>query len=675
MCFLIFSEQEEEYLSGESTLKDSRAELDDAKLQIADARKEIADGKEQIADGKRKISDAKEELETAKKELADAKAKIKDADKELKEGRETYNKEKKKADKELLDAEQELTDAREEINDIEYPEWIVFSRDDLPGYAECGINADRIKAVGQVFPVIFFLVAALISLTTMTRMVEEQRIQIGTLKSLGYGKLTIAGKYLLYALFATLGGSILGLLVGQKLIPYVIVTAYQMMYPNMPNVVIPYNFYYGFLATAAAVLCTTFSALMACVKELKANPATLMRPLPPKHGKRTFIENTFLWKKLSFNYKSTLRNLIRYKKRLFMTIIGIGGCMALMVVGFGLRDSILAIGDIQYNEIYHYDAMALLEEDAAKADWLKLSDFLKQDSRVKGQIPVYMKQIKVGEGEKQSVYVTVPLESEGFENYVHFRDRKSKEVYQLTDEGIILNEKLASLLELEEGDELTLSLPDLPDRTVKVVHINESYLGHYIYLTNTLYKELYGGEPEANSILLQKSSEIDLRALGKDILTYPSTLSVSYTDTLMDQLNDMLVTMNSVIVVLIVSAGMLAFVVLYNLNNININERRRELATIKVLGFYDAELAGYVYRENVLLTLLGILFGIVAGKFLHSFVVVTVEIENCMFGRTVNPASYLYCALFTLLFAAIVNGAMYFKLRKIDMVESLKSVE
>lgn len=656
-------------------LEDSKKQLDDASEQIAKAEQEIAEGKQKIEDGLKKISDAKQELLDAELELLDAKKKLEDAEAELMDGWNEYNKEKEKAKIELADAKIELEDAEQEVAEIEFPEWIFFDRDDLPSYAECGINADRIKAVGQVFPVIFFLVAALISLTTMTRMVEEQRVQIGTLKSLGYGKLSIAGKYISYALFASLGGSLVGLLVGQKVIPYVIVSAYRIMYPHMLNIVIPYDFYYGMLATAAAVACTLFATLAACMKELKAQPAALMRPVPPKQGKRTILEKTFLWKRLSFNYKSTLRNLIRYKKRFFMMVIGIGGCMALMVVGFGLQDSIMAIGDLQYSEIQKYDATILMEDNVAQSEQKELLEFLDKNDKIEHYVPVYMKKITVKVPTDLSVVFTVPRQAEGFDEYVNFRNRKTKEQYRLDDEGIILNEKLADMLQLSVGDEMTINLDDYPEVKVRISKINETYLGHYIYMSEPLFEKIYGETPESNTILVQIAKEADRRVIGQELLSIPAAMGISYIDVLLDQVGDMLSSLDTVIIVLIISAGMLAFVVLYNLNNININERQRELATIKVLGFYDAELAGYVYRENILLTLIGIAFGVVAGKLLHGFVIVTVEVESTMFGRVVSAPSFLYCAFFTLLFAALVNGAMYFKLKKIDMVESLKSVE
>ncbi|MDO4345425.1 MAG: FtsX-like permease family protein, partial [Eubacteriales bacterium] len=621
----------------------------------------------------------KKELEDAREEIADAEKEIEDNEKKLADGWKEYEDGVKEFEEEIADAEKEIADAEKEIEDLKEPEWMVSDRSDLPDNIGYGENADRMRNIGQVFPVLFFLVAALISLTTMTRMVEEERTQIGTLKALGYSKGAIASKYLGYALIATLAGSIVGVLLGEKFLPFVIVTAYKIIYHHIPNIELPYNMKFAVIAVGAALVSTLGATLAACYKELASTPAVLMRPPAPKEGKRVLLERvTFLWKHLSFTWKSTVRNLFRYKKRFFMTIFGIGGCMALMIVGYGLRDSIMDIANLQFKEIQVYDAMVILDTESSAAAKEDLEKQVSSDVRVENYTKTMMQKDTVQIGKKLwDLYVMVPENVTEFMQFVNFRDRVSGETYELTDEGAILTEKIASELGLKVGD--TISIEDDESGTVEVpvAAITENYLSHYIYLTPALYEKCFHEEPEYNEILFRLSEDAkeQLLAVGEEFLSQDAALSVSYTETLMGQLDDMLEALDAVMIVLIISAGLLAFVVLYNLNNININERKRELATIKVLGFYDGEVSAYVYRENILITIIGIFAGVVLGIILHRFVIVTVEVDACMFGRNINLPSFLISSAFTVAFSIFVNVVMHFKLKKIDMVESLKSVE
>ena len=525
----------------------------------------------------------------------------------------------------------------------------------------------------------FFLVAALISLTTMTRMVEEQRTLIGTFKALGYGRYSIAGKYIGYALLATLSGSITGVLIGEKILPYIIITAYGIMYQHMGVVVIPYNWYYGLIATFAALACTLVATVFSCFKELREQAAELMRPPTPKQGKRVILEKVpFIWKRLNFIWKATVRNLIRYKKRFFMTVFGIGGCMALLLVGFGLKDSIFDIAVLQYGEIELYDGNVILNDDATKAEKTESCDKLASDPAVENTAINLLQQIDVIQGKnKKEVYLSVPKDEKEFSRFVVFQNRITKERYQLQDDGIILTEKMAKMLEVEVGDSITIKDDVKGELQVKITNICENYMGHYLYMTEKLYKQLYGKTPDYNSVYYGMKDEkmADLEKVGESILDTKGALSVSYTNNMKAQVDDMLSSLDVVLIVLVISAGMLAFVVLYNLNNINITERQRELATLKVLGFYDKEVCAYVYRENIILTAVGALAGILMGKILHQFVIVTVEIDSVMFGRNIDLSSFVYGFLITMGFSLFVNGVMYFKLKKIDMVESLKSVE
>lgn len=662
-------------------LKEADEQLREARAKLREAEQELMDGEQKLKDAKEELKNGEQEIKDGEAEVLDAEIKLTDAKLELEDGHKEYEDKKKEADEKISDAEEELADAREEIDKLEKPKWYVNDRDSVSAYTECGDNADRIKAIGEVFPVIFFLVAALISLTTMTRMVEEQRTQIGILKALGYNKLSIAGKYILYALTATLFGSIFGVLAGQKILPYIIITAYKIMYPYIPNVLIPYNIEYALLAAIAAIACTTLAAFLACYKELLSQPSELMRPVPPKQGKRIILERIpFIWNRMNFTGKSTFRNLIRYKKRFFMTVFGIGGCMGLMIVGFGLRDSILDIAVKQYSELQLYEANVIMDTDADDKDKEALFKSVKDNAEIEDSMTAYMENADVLNSKeaniKKSAYIVIPKETDKFGSYIVLRNRETKEIYSLDNDGAIMTEKLAKMLDLSEGDYFDIILDD-NTYNIKLSKIAENYMSHFIYMSEELYKNVTNKSADYNTIFFKtKDKAVSVtKSIGENILKLDAAVSVSYLDTLKGQVDDMLESLDIVIIVLIISAGMLAFVVLYNLNNININERKRELASIKVLGFYDKELAAYVYRENVLLTIIGVLLGAGIGKLLHRFIIVTVEIENCMFGRDIYFRSYLLSALLTLAFAVFVNGVMYFKLKKINMVESLKSVE
>ena len=659
-------------------LESGEAKLKKARKELTAQKKKLNDSKAQITDGERQISDAKKELADGEAKIADAKKTIEKNEKKLAKGERKYEKAKTKADKKIAKAEKKIDDAQKTVDDLKKPEWTVGDRSDVLEYTNYGDNAIRMKNIGEVFPVIFFLVAALISLTTMTRMVEEERTQIGTMKALGYSKADIAAKYLLYALFATMGGSIFGILIGEKILPYIIIRAYGIMYLHMNTIRIPYNMKFALIASGAAVFCTMIATLEACIRELRAWPAVLMRPPAPKQGKRVWIEKIpFLWKHLSFTWKSTVRNLFRYKKRFFMTIIGIGGCMGLLLVGFGLRDSIMDVAILQYQDIQIYDGMVILDEDADQEEQDKLQQELADDDSVEASAEVSTKKVEFASGNSRlDVYLMVVPDDVPIDEFVKFRSRTTKEAYELDEQGMLLTEKAGKLLGVSAGDSLEMT-GENRGVAIPVSHICENYMSHFAYMTDGMYRRLYGTAPEYNSILYRAAERDEKVAekAGERAMQMDAALSVTYTGNTKNQLDNMLTALDSVIVVLILSAGMLAFVVLYNLNNININERKRELATIKVLGFYDREVAAYVYRENILLTILGSIFGAFLGMLLHRFIIVTVEVDLCMFGRNISLLSYAVSALITCGFSILVNGVMYFKLKKIDMVESLKSVE
>ena len=663
----------------ESYISSGEFQLQAAREQLESGKNQILSGQRQIEDARKRIADGEEQIQAGIKQIQDGETGLADGWIEYQDGERQANAEIADGEAQIADAKVQLADAKKEIEQIEKPTWYIYDRSHLPEYSGYGDNADRMKAIGEVFPLIFFLVAALISLTTMTRMVEEERTLIGTLKALGYSKKSIAAKYLGYAVLATLTGGIFGVMIGEKILPYIIITAYKIMYRHLPDVEIPYNLYYGVLACVAALLCTVAATIFSCMKELKEQAAELMRPPAPKQGKRVFLEYIpFLWKRLNFTWKSTVRNLMRYKKRFFMTIFGIGGCMGLMLVGFGLKDSISSIVPLQYEDIQLYDGNVILQSDVTMQEKQEVYEALEKNSQVVATAEDLLQKITIEhDGVSKEVYLNVPENVEKFSDFVVLQDRTTKEKYQLTDKGAVLTEKMAKELGVSAGDTVTIKEENEKERTVKISQICENYMSHYLYMTPAVYKAAYGKEPEYNSIYYRTEGRTtkEAESVGEAALKLDGALSVSYTTELRQQVDDMLQSLDIVIVVLIISAGMLAFVVLYNLNNINITERKRELATLKVLGFYDKEVTEYVYRENILLTLIGSVFGMLLGKILHRFIIVTVEIDSVMFGRNINTISFVYAFLLTVVFSLFVNGVMYFKLKKINMVESLKSVE
>ena len=665
----------------EAQWRQGNDEIHRALEQLKQAKETLEEKEQELADGKQKLVDARKELSDGEQKLSDAKVELADAEQELADGQQEFAEKSRDAESDIADWEQKIADAQQALDELEVPEWYVLDRNTLETYVEYGQNADRIGAIGKVFPVIFFLVAALVSLTTMTRMVEEQRTQIGTMKALGYERLDIAGKYVCYALFASVLGSILGCVVGQKLLPAVIIQAYKIMYNNLPDVLTPMNPGYSLLASFLAIACTVLAALAACWRELRSVPAVLMRPEPPKAGKRVLLERIgWLWRRLNFSQKSTVRNLMRYKKRFFMTIFGIGGCMALLLVGFGVRDSLVCIGDVEFGQIRKYDAVITMEKEPAKAAVTDLEQRLSQDTRISKVMRAEEKAVDVSSdavSTERSAYLIVSADTDLLGDFFTLRQRTDGAPISLTDDGIVITEKLAKLLGVQVGDEIFLKESDTGRYPVKVTGITENYFMHYMYMSPALYEALYGETPDFQEIFLDITSADETleEAVRADYMQEEAVAAVSFLSGTSERVRDMLRSMDTLIYVLVISAGLLAFVVLFNLNNINITERRRELATLRVLGFYEEEVSQYVFRENVVLTVIGAGVGAVLGIILHRFVIVTAEIDTMMFGRQIAGLSFVYSILLTFLFSMIVNVGMHVTLKKINMVESLKSVE
>lgn len=583
----------------------------------------------------------------------------------------------------LEDAKADIIQAKADLADVDVPEWYVLDRNYITTCVAYAQDSERIGNIGNVFPVIFFLVAALVSLTTMTRMVEEERVQIGTLKALGYRKSSIAAKYVMYAFLATMLGGTIGTLIGQIIFPAVIMNAYKIAYVTLTDFVTPIHLKYSLISMIAAVVSTTAATLAACYKELLAAPAELMRPAAPKIGKRVFLERiTFIWKHLNFSNKAAVRNLFRYKKRLFMTVLGIGGCMGLLLVGFGVKDSIMTIGDRQYNFIHTYQVKMTLADADTDEEKQEVLDSVLKEPTTKAAMLSHESTIDAccgANGEKkQSTYLFIPSDADELDEFVSLQNRISGQKYTIDDEGVIISEKLAALLDVSEGDDIYLEVSSLNYKPVKVMHIVENYYYHYVYMTPECYQSLFGKDIEYDEIFVVNKDAEDIsyeNDFSAKYLDNNAVSGITFTRTISDRIESMITSMNIVTYVLVVSAGLLAFIVLYNLNNINISERQRELATLKVLGFYDGEISMYVFRENIMLTVLGTIFGIFFGIWLHRFVILTAELDIMMFGRQIYTKSYIYSILLTIGFSIIVNIVMHWKMKKIDMIESLKSVE
>ena len=645
-----------------------KQELQEGSNQIQQAKKELENKENQFYATKKTTT---AQLQTARLELEEAKQKISDGEKELQENTKEF-------EEKIKEAEAELVDAREKIAEIEHPKWYVLDRNANTGYVSFIQDTESVANIGEVFPIVFFIVATLISLTSMTRMVEEQRTQIGTLKALGYHKVQIAAKYIMYASLACILGGILGMSVGFVLIPKVIWMMYEMMY-QISDIVLSFDWYNGSIGLILMSLCMIGATIYAAWKELVNTPATLMRPKAPKMGRRVLLERlTFIWKRLSFSQKVTIRNIFRYKKRVLMTIIGILGCTSLILAGFGLKDSISQIMPNQFEKVFSYDMQISLKSGLDKSQQEQIKQYIQSKEEVQKSIETYMSSGTVKNGDlEEDVQIVVPKEKNDIKDMIHLVDITSRQQIDLPEDGICLTDKAAQLLGVKEGDWITLIDTDEEEKQVKISYIVENYVSHYIYLSKQAYEDLYQKDYETNVILVQ-NKELSTEQednLATDLIEQNEIATVSRISTMVKSMDDTLKSLNYVVLILIISAGLLAFVVLYNLSNVNISERIRELATIKVLGFYDKEVYSYVTRETVLLTLIGIALGLVGGYFLSYFIIDTCEINMLRFNKVVEPISYVYATLITIAFTVIVNIVTYFALKKIDMIESLKSVE
>lgn len=656
----------------------SAEELRTAKDQLEEAGDRLNSAKLWLGvekeNGQKQLDEAAAELSKAYKTLRDSEKQLADGWDEYNDGLAKYEEAKAESDQKLADARQQILDAEKKVAKLKKPTWYVFTRKDNPGFSTYESDAYRIENVCKIFPVFFFLVAILVCLTTMTRMVEEERTQIGTLKALGYSKAAIASKFIVYSALASLSGSVVGIAAGSFIFPTVIYSAYEMLYKTpalklqpMPEVWV--------LVTLCALVCTTAAALMACMAELRSNPAALMRPKAPKAGKRVLLEKIpFIWKRLSFTRKVTVRNLFRYKKRIFMTILGIAGCTALTMAGFGIYSSISVILDKQYSEIFNYDLIVVLDSDAGEYTLETVDKALEEDENTTENVELYMKSLSYkGIGDTSLV---VAKDTTKLADVVKFNDRVTGNPLELTDDGVIITERFAELSGLSAGDEFTFTCGG-EEITAKVSAVTENYTLHFVYMTENLYEKLCGTKPSYNTYftIMKDTGDEAQKEMGERLMSLDGVQALSFVKDNRESFGNTVKNLNYVVILIIVSAAMLAFVVLYNLTNINITERIREIATIKVLGFYDNEVSAYVFRENILLTLIGDAIGLGAGVWLHRFVIQVAQTDSVMFGRTLPLWCFAAAFVLTLIFALLVDFIMHFRLKKVSMVESLKSVE
>ncbi len=659
---------------GRSRTSAARAQLTDGRTQLAGAKAELEEGRRQLADGRAELADAKAELADARKEIKKGKADLKKGRRKLAGAKQKYEDSKDEFRKKTADAQEKIDDARADLDEIEAPDYYALDRNTNIGYACYESDAGIVAAIADVFPLFFFLVAALVCMTTMNRMVEEQRTQIGVLKALGYGNAAIMGKYLFYAGSAAAAGAVAGCAVGTWLFPKVIWMGYSIMY-SMGEIQYLFEIRLAVLSIAAALLCSVGAAYLSCRYELYSVPADLIRPKAPKSGRRIFLEKIpFIWSRMKFLHKVSIRNVVRYKKRFFMMILGIGGCTALLVTGFGIKDSVTNIADMQYDEIQIYDINITFKDPVQKSDLDGLAAQMKDtiaDAACRFEESVDLD----FNGRTKSIYLEIPENPEDQSIFLDLHTKGGEKIaYPAAGEAVI-SQKLADNLGIRTGDSVVLRDHDMNSLTVTIAALCENFVYNYIYISKETYQEQLGRKPEYKSAYVNIKEGTDIHAAAAQLSDQSGVLAVSVTKDMRDRIGSMMESLDYIVLLIVVCAGSLAFIVLYNLTNINITERMREIATIKVLGFYAKETADYVFRENLALTAIGAVIGLGLGKWLHWFVMYQVNIDMLSFKTVIHPVSYMWSLVLTFFFALLVNAVMYFKLEKINMAESLKSIE
>ena len=673
----------------ETELDQREAELETGHQQLAKAEQELTAGRQQmkaeLSEARRELEAGEREVRAGRQELAEKQAELTAGERQLASGRQQltvgqaeYETEEESALSEIEEAEADIAQGEEDLADLEV-DYTFNDALSFPGLSEYGENAERMQSIATIFPVFFVLLALLISLTTMSRMVSEGRTQIGTMKSLGYSNTLIGVKYYMYAFVATIAGSIGGLWLGFWLFPTIVMEAYTAMYRMIPAQTRFYG-WISLISVIGALLATGLATHLSLRSLLRQNAATLLRPKAPKVGQRNILEHIpALWNRLSFTQKVSARNLFRYKGRMIMTIIGVGGGVALLLAGFGLADSIGDIGDHQFNQVYNYDALVQVDTDESAEHIEALEETLLEQSLVQDVARVKQKNVTIEAANDYDGTILVPENVEEFDQFIHLYDADDRErIYPLDDEQVIISEKLSELTAVEVGDELTVLDNQDEPQTVIIGGIVEHYVDHYVYMSPTLYEQTFGETPDFDARFVQydsdaSGSEADEESFRQQIAEEPAALAIILQSDIFDLIETSLGSLEIVTMVLIVSAGALAFIVLYNLTNINVSERVRELSTIKVLGFFDKEVTTYVYRETLTLTIMGIIVGMGTGIILNRFILDTAELDFLMFVREIHGSSYLYATLLMLGFSMIVMTVMHFKLKHIDMLEALKT--
>ena len=641
---------------GEAKLQEGQKQLENAKAELEKGEKDLENGK---IKGKSDLAKAKEQLEVSQQTLTNGEAEIKE------------NTQK------LLDAKEEIKKEQDKIDSIE-GKYYFFDRTDNIGYSGLKDSINSLDSIASVFPVFFFLIAVLICLTTMTRMVEENRGEIGTLKALGYNDLEISRKFVVYASLASIIGSVIGILIGCNILPQIINTSYGILY-NLPSLDIYYYPSYVIQSILISILCTVGAALYVLRVELKSTPSNLMRAKAPKIGKKILLERiTPLWKRLNFNQKVTFRNIFRYKQRMIMTVFGIAGCMAMLVTGYGLQDSNNGMLEKQFNKLWKYDAMIIFNDSSNDEEIKEYNNTLNNLKGYESKLGIHQETVTFSKEDmnKQSVTMYVPKDIDKINDFILLNDRKSEKEYKISDNGVIITEKLAKLLDASVGDTITLNDEENNPYKVKVDNICENYFAHYIYMSPAYYEKTFGKSVNYNMELLNfDSKKMNKDEISNKIMNCYNVINVTLMSDIKKSTEESSANLDMIMLVIIIASGCLAFVVLYNLNNVNVSERIRELSTIKVLGFYDNEVTMYILRENIILTFLGVLCGAFLGKLLHTFILYTSETDNIMMYPEISIKGYLFSALITIFFSMIVMVMMHIKLKKVDMIDALKSNE
>lgn len=663
----------------EQQLIDGRAQLEAGMSQLNSGITQIDNGLAQARAGYSEIENARatlaSELATAEAELADAEAQLNEGETEYEEGLATFEEESETARQELADARTELEDATADLADLAMPEYLSSRREDNSEFIEYKENTDRLSVIAAVFPVFFFLIAIFISFTTMTRMVVEEREYVGIMKALGYVNRQILTKFLTYSILATAAGSFLGMLAGYTLIPMLIFDAYGSLY-NLPPIHLQQYTLYTVIALLAAFGSTVGASLLAVKNSLRSNAATLLQPKAPTKGSHIWLEKIpVIWERLSFNHKITFRNVFRYKSRMFMTIFGIAGSTGLILTGFGISDAISTIPDTQFTNLNHFQAYVALNTVDNEDNIAEYNEMIQNHKDIDGALNIYQDSATIEqEGvNTQQATLFIPEDPSQIDDFVTLRHYDSDQVYEFGDAGAYITQKLARLFELEVGDEMSFEYAD-KELTLEVAGIVENYVGHTIYMTPQYFSEIADGDQLETNIQLLKydTDTVDIEALGSQLINDDAVLGITYTSDLYHSFSDTLNSLDLITQILIISAAALAFIVLYNLTNINVSERERELSTIKVLGFHDQETTMYIYRENIILTIIGIFFGLIFGSVLVRFIMATMEVDMLVFGREIYLSSYLYSTALTFLFSLIVMIVIHFQLKRINMVEALK---